>query len=323
MNAAPAGSVVALCGGVGGAKLAVGLNALLGGRLSLVVNTGDDFEHLGLAISPDVDTVLYTLGGRADRSRGWGRAGETWGFMAALAEIGGETWFNLGDQDLALHVARTQALSEGRRLTEFVAEVALRFGIAARVLPMSDDPVRTMVLTDAGELPFQRYFVERRCAPVLRCLRFKGAERARPSPEVERALEAEDLRAIVICPSNPYLSIDPILALPWFREALHRARAPIVAISPLIGGAAVKGPTAKIMSELNRPTTPAAIAEHYSEWLDGLVIDGADVRHERALELPVHTTGTLMTTDADRVRLARETLSFAALLAARPTRGDR
>jgi LPPG:FO 2-phospho-L-lactate transferase len=320
MSATRAETVVALCGGVGGAKLAFGLDALLGERLSLVVNTGDDFEHLGLAISPDVDTVLYTLGGRADRARGWGRADETWNFMAALGELGGQTWFNLGDRDLALHVARTQALGAGRRLTEFVADAARRFGIAARVLPMSDDPVRTMVKTDEGELPFQRYFVERRCAPVLRGLSFDGAERAQPSPEIVQALQAENLRAVIICPSNPYLSVDPILAMPWLSKLLQRAAAPIVAVSPLIGGAAVKGPTAKIMAELRIPTTSAAIADHYRGLLDGLVIDERDADDKQGLALPVRVAQTLMTTDADRIALARETLAFALSL---PRRGAR
>jgi LPPG:FO 2-phospho-L-lactate transferase len=320
MSATEAGTVVALCGGVGGAKLAFGLDALLGERLSLIVNTGDDFEHLGLAIAPDIDTVLYTLGGRADRARGWGHADETWSFMAALGELGGETWFNLGDRDLALHVARTHELRRGRRLTEIVSDVARRFGVRARVLPMSDDPVRTMVLTDEGELPFQRYFVERRCTPVLRGLRFDGAERARPSPEIAHALQAEDLRAVIVCPSNPYLSVDPILALPWLRDLLKRAAVPIVAVSPLIAGAAVKGPTAKIMTELKIPTTSAAIADHYRGLLDGLVIDQSDASDKDRLSLPTRVSQTLMTTDEDRIRLARETLEFARTL---PPRGAR
>jgi LPPG:FO 2-phospho-L-lactate transferase len=314
------GTVVALCGGVGGAKLAFGLNALLGGRLSLIVNTGDDFEHLGLSISPDIDTVLYTLGGRADQARGWGRAGETWNFMGALGELGAPTWFNLGDRDLALHVARTQALREGVRLTTFVAEAARRFGVAARVLPMSDDPVRTMVATDEGELPFQRYFVERRCAPVLRGLSFEGAGEARITPEVEQALRAEDLRAVILCPSNPYLSLDPMLGLPWLRAWLKRAPAPVVAVSPLIGGAAVKGPTAKIMAELNVPATSAAIADHYRDIIDGLVIDNADAADRAHLSLPALVTRTLMTADEERIALARETLAFARSLPGRSAR---
>jgi LPPG:FO 2-phospho-L-lactate transferase len=206
-------------------------------------------------------------------------------------------------------------------LTEYVGDVARRFGIAAQVLPMSDDPVRTIVLTDEGELPFQRYFVERRCAPVLRALRFEGADRARPSPEIEQALQAADLQAVIVCPSNPYLSVDPILALPRLRELLSRVTAPVVAVSPLIGGAAVKGPTAKIMAELNRPATSRAIAEHYRDWLDGLVIDRADEREAASLPVPIHIAATLMITDEDRVTLARETLAFAQSLRSGAGRG--
>jgi LPPG:FO 2-phospho-L-lactate transferase len=310
-SAKRSGRVVALCGGVGGAKLAFGLDRILGEDLTVVVNTGDDFEHIGLAVSPDIDTVLYTLGARADKERGWGRAGETWNFMAALAELGGEAWFNLGDRDLALHVWRTHALRSGRTLTEAVGAVARRFGVRASVLPMSDDPVRTIVETDEGALPFQRYFVERRCAPRLRAVRFEGAERARPSAEVAEALESRDLRAVVVCPSNPYLSIDPILAVPGIRDLVEKARAPVVAVSPLIGRAAVKGPTAKIMAELDVAATPAAIAGHYGELLDGLVIDRADEADARALSLAVRATRTLMADDEDRLRLAGETLAFA------------
>ena len=244
----PAGRVVALCGGVGGAKLAFGLERMLGEALTLIVNTGDDFEHLGLSISPDVDTVLYTLAGLQDKERGWGRAGESWNFMAGLGELGGETWFNLGDRDLALHVWRSQQMRAGRRLTDIIGDVARRFAIGATILPMSDNPIRTIVETPDGPLAFQRYFVERRCAPRLLGVRFEGLDRARLSAPVRDALRAPDLKAIVICPSNPFLSVDPILATPGLRALIEAAEAPVVAVSPLIGGAAVKGPTAKIMS---------------------------------------------------------------------------
>lgn len=314
--AVSSGRVVALCGGIGGAKLAHGLSTVLGRDLTVVVNTGDDFEHLGLTISPDVDTVLYTLGGLADRERGWGRADESWNFMAALAEVGGETWFQLGDRDLALHVERTCQLRAGHCLTAVVQGLAARFGIRPAVLPMSDDPVRTMVDTSEGVLAFQRYFVERRAQPVVRAVTFQGATKATPSAAVTAALRAPDLRAVVICPSNPYLSVDPILAVPAIRSLVESAGAPVVAVSPLIGGAAVKGPTAKIMAELAVPPTSRAIAKHYRGLIHGLVIDEADAAESDAVGVPAHVTRTLMRGDDDRVRLAGETLAFADALKA-------
>ena len=309
------GRVVALCGGVGGAKLAAGLARALEERLVVVVNTADDFEHLGLAISPDIDTVLYTLGGRADKERGWGRAEESWRFLSALGELGGETWFQLGDLDLALHVLRTQGLRAGRPLTAIVAEVARRFDIRSTILPMSDDPIRTIVETPEGDLAFQRYFVERRCAPEVLVIRFDGADNARASAQVRQALEAPGLSAIVICPSNPYLSVDPILATPNIRELVEAATAPVVAVSPIIGGAAIKGPTTKIMRELGVPATSKAIAQHYRGLIDGLVIDETDAAERDLPGIAVKVTRTLMQNDADRDRLAVEALAFADELA--------
>lgn len=306
----PDGRVVALCGGVGGAKLAFGLSRLLADRLSVVVNTGDDFEHLGLHISPDVDTVLYTLAELSDRERGWGRASETWAFMESLRELGGEGWFNLGDRDLALHVLRTQALQAGDGLTTFTAGMARRMGIASAVLPMSDMPVRTEVMTDIGRLPFQRYFVEHQCRPVVRGIAFDGADRALLTDEVRQAFEAPDLGAIVICPSNPFLSVDPLLAIPELRDRLASRRVPCIAVSPLIGGKAVKGPTAKIMEELGLQVTNAAIARHYDGLIDALVVDHGDAAGPRE-GLELLAVPTLMTTDEDRVRLASEVLSLA------------
>jgi LPPG:FO 2-phospho-L-lactate transferase len=317
---AEARRVIALCGGVGGAKLAFGLERTVGEDLTLIVNTGDDFDHLGLAISPDIDTVLYTLGDRADKDRGWGRAAETWAFMASLDELGGETWFQLGDRDLALHVWRTHQLRSGRTLTEIVVDVARRLAIRASVLPMSDDPVRTIVETAEGSLAFQRYFVERRCAPALRGVRFEGADRAAATRAVRDALTGSDLRAIVICPSNPYLSIDPILATPGVCALIKAANAPVVAVSPLIGGAAVKGPTAKIMGELKIPATPAAIADHYRGLIDGLVVDGVDAADCASLGVATKVTRTLMIDDADRVQLARDVLAFADAIGAKAPR---
>jgi LPPG:FO 2-phospho-L-lactate transferase len=313
------GHVLALCGGVGGAKLAFGLTrALPPERLTIVVNTGDDFEHLGLHVSPDVDTTAYTLSGLADRERGWGIAGETWGFMASLRRLGGETWFNLGDQDLAMHVERTRRLAAGERLSEITAALTLALGIAHPIVPMSDDPVRTMVATEDGELTFQRYFVERQCRPRARGVRFEGAEGARMSPGFRAALERADLSAVVICPSNPYLSVDPILAVPGVREALSRAAAPVVAVSPIVGGRALKGPAAKLMAELGVEPGVEAVAAHYRGLLAGLVIDRVDAKAIPELErrgVRALATEAVMVTDEDRTRLARETLDFAATLA--------
>ena len=306
--------IVALCGGVGGAKLALGLERRFGAGVTVIVNTGDDFEHLGLHISPDVDTVLYTLGGLSDPERGWGRADETWHFMESLGGIGGEIWFQLGDRDLALHVERTRQLRSGMSLTDFTASIAKQFGIAAAVVPMSDDPVSTFVHTNEGALPFQEYFVRRRCEPVLQRVEFRNAERARPSAAALAALRDPDLTAIIICPSNPYLSVDPVLAVPLMRDAIREAAAPVVALSPLIGGKAVKGPTAKILSELNKDCTPLTIARHYHDLIDGLIIDRADRYSAAALPVPVRVTDTLMRTLEDRERMASECVAFAEFI---------
>ena len=320
MTRAAPSRVLALCGGVGGAKLALGLQHHLGARLTVMVNTGDDFSHLGLFVSPDVDTVLFTLGGVADPARGWGREGETWRFMEALRQLGGEDWFQLGDLDLATHVERTRRLGLGEPLHSITADFARRLGVAAQIAPMSDDPVRTIVETPQGPLAFQRYFVGERCAPAVRALRFEGAESARLLPSLATLLGGDDLAAVVICPSNPYLSIDPILAVPGVREALTRRRSPVVAVSPIIGGQAVKGPTAKIMGELGLSVTNATIAAHYAGLIDGLVIDAADAAEAASLGVATHVAPTLMRTLADRASLARACLDFAASLAARGAR---
>ena len=310
-----ADQVLALCGGIGGAKLALGLYRVLGpGRMTVVVNTGDDFEHLGLAVSPDLDTVLYTLGGLADPERGWGRAQETWQCMEALRQLGGETWFQLGDRDLAMHVERSGWLRRGQTLSAFAARAARQFGIDAHILPMTDAPVRTIVETDEGALPFQHYFVRRRCEPVVRAIRFaRAAEAAAPQSFID-LVAGDSLRAIVICPSNPYLSVDPILAVPGIAAALATARAPVVAVSPIIGGQAVKGPTAKIMVELGLAVTNESIAGHYRSLIDGLVVDEADGADAARLDVPTLAVPTLMRDLADRERLAGDILAFAATL---------
>lgn len=312
------GAVVALSGGIGGAKLALGLDRVLQGpELTVVANTGDDFTHLGLAISPDVDTLLYTLAGLADPVRGWGRRDETWTFMAALEELGGETWFRLGDGDLAVHVERTRRLAAGETLSAVIDRLRRRLGIRARVLPMSDDPVRTRLDTEVGWLDFQDYFVRRRCRPAVRRVVLRGADTARAAPEVLKALTAGDLRAVVICPSNPLLSIEPILAIAGIRAALVNRRSPVVAVSPIIGGKAVKGPTAKMMRELGLDVSPAGIARRYAGLLDILVIDEADAAAGMPAGVEIVVAPTLMTTLEDRERLARVVLAAADRAAGR------
>ena len=306
---------VALSGGVGGAKLSLGLAHLLGDRLSIVANTGDDFEHVGLHVSPDVDTALYTLAGIVNPETGWGRRDETWTFMEALAKLGGPTWFRLGDGDLAMHVDRTRRLRAGETLTAFCAHAAARLGIAARILPMTDDPVRTIVETDAGTLAFQEYFVREQCRPVVRAIRFEGAADARTTQQVLAALSAPTLTGIIVCPSNPWLSVDPILAVPGLAPALKASGAPIIAVSPIIAGKALKGPAAKIMGELGLAVNSASIARHYAGLIDGFVVDTADAALVPDLGVPALVTNTVMQTVDDKVALARDCLDFCARLA--------
>ena len=305
-------SVVAFSGGIGGAKLALGLyRTLPPDRLMVVCNTGDDFEHLGLSISPDLDTVMYTLAGVANPETGWGRANETWTFMQALEQLGGETWFRIGDGDLATHVERTRRLAAGESLSAISDDFRRRLAVHAQVVPMCDEPVRTMVETVDGVLPFQRYFVERRCAPRVAGFEFRGASDARPPPALRKALGSEQLEAVVICPSNPFISIDPILAVPGMRAEIAARRAPVVAVSPIIGGHAVKGPTAQMMVQLGIPTSAGAVAEHYRGLLDGFVLDHADADQARAIDLPCLVTRTLMVSEDDKRTLASEVLAFA------------
>lgn len=303
--------VLALSGGVGGARLLRGLYRVLPpGTLAALVNTGDDFEHLGLHISPDIDTALYTLAGLAHPEQGWGRHDETWNFTEALERLGGETWFRLGDRDLALHVERTRRLRGGERLTSVTRHFAQSFGIAADILPMTDDPVATRVITDEGELAFQDYFVRRRCGPRLRALRFEGADNARLSESARTALLSPELEAIVIAPSNPWLSIDPLLAIPELREALRSAAAPVIAVTPIIGGKAVKGPTAKIMQELGIEVSPLSVVEHYGDILDGFVLDSHDSDLSDRFSIPVKIVDTMMTMPGDSERVAHCTVQF-------------
>lgn len=307
--------IIALSGGVGGAKLADGLmRASDDINLTLVVNTGDDFSHLGLHISPDIDTALYTLSDLANPETGWGRRDETWSFMQTLKQLNGETWFLLGDRDLALHVTRTQLLAAGQSLSSITNNLAQSLGIKVQVLPMSNDAVRTWVHTDLGALEFQHYFVREQCRPKVKHIEFRGAAQAQPTPEVLQALQDPYLGAIILCPSNPYLSMAPILAIPGLREQLRAAGVPIIAVSPLVGGEAVKGPTTKIMSELELPVSALQIVEHYADLIDGFVLDQRDAHLAEQINIPTFITDTLMKTQADRIRVATETLSFANTL---------
>jgi LPPG:FO 2-phospho-L-lactate transferase len=305
-------SVLALSGGIGGAKLALGLYRVLPpGELTVVANTGDDFEHLGLSISPDIDTLLYTLAGIDNPELGWGRRNETWTFMATLEALGGETWFKLGDGDLATHIERTRRLAAGESLSQVTDDFRRRLGISARLLPMSDDRVRTRLRTNEGWLDFQDYFVRLRASPVVCELAYAGAAEARANPDFLAPLARDDLELVVICPSNPFLSIDPVLSLPRVRDALRACRAPVVAVSPIIGGKAVKGPTAKIMVELGLPVGAAAVARHYEDILDIFIAEQGDADEVENLGIPVRLTRTLMSTIEDREALARAVLAAA------------
>ena len=269
---------MALAGGVGGAKFAAGLQATLPpAALTVIVNTGDDFEHWGLTICPDIDTVLYGLAGVNNPHTGWGRARETWAVLAETERLGGEDWFRLGDKDLALHLLRNQWLKTGLTLTQVTDRLRRKLDVPSRILPMCNEPVRTLVHTDEGDLPFQDYFVRRRCEPTFRGLTFVGAAKATLTPEVAASLQAA--AQIIICPSNPYLSVDPILSVPGLRQLVQDSDAPVVAVSPIVGGRAVKGPVAKMMREMGHLNhLPLTIVEHYADLLDGFILDHQDQR---------------------------------------------
>lgn len=304
--------IIALSGGIGGAKLALGLSKVLPPQeLLIVANTGDDFEHHGLTICPDIDTLTYTLAGLDNPVLGWGRADESWAFMETLETLGGESWFRLGDRDLALHVLRTHRLRQGEMLSAITEDVRRRMGIGARILPMSDDPVRTRILSDAGWIDFQDWFVRQRAAPAVRAVEFAGAAAARPQPEILAALRARP-RAVVICPSNPFISIEPILAVPGMREAIAACGAPVIAVSPIIAGQAVKGPTARMFAELGTPPSAAAVAARYGGLLQGYVMEEGD--DAAGIAPRVFRARTLMRSLEDKVALARAVLAAAAAL---------
>ncbi|MGQ0524623.1 MAG: 2-phospho-L-lactate transferase [Betaproteobacteria bacterium] len=311
--------IVALAGGVGGARFAVGLAAVLPPReLVLVVNTGDDFEHLGFTICPDLDTVTYTLAGIQNRVAGWGRDDESWHFMATLEALGGETWFRLGDRDLAVHVVRTLALARGMTLSQITLRLAARFGVRHPIVPMSDTPVRTKVLTDRGELDFQDYFVRLQCRPRVRGFRYAGCRTAAAPQGLRELMQANRVRAVVLCPSNPYVSIAPILAVPEIGRWLRARAFPVVGISPIVGGAAIKGPAAKMMRELREPPSALGVARHYGALVDGWIIDRQDASLERAvgrLGKATLVTDTIMASRAKSMALAMRAVRFAQALA--------
>jgi LPPG:FO 2-phospho-L-lactate transferase len=309
--------VVALAGGVGGAKLAEGLQAVVGDRLTVVVNTADDTERHGLLICADHDTVMYTLAGLENPEFGWGLAGDTWSVMGALERYGEEGWFRLGDRDLATHIVRTDRLRGGVRLTDVCRQLQVRLGVVATILPMTDDPVRTQVRTDDGWIAFQDYFVRLRQAPEVREVRFDGIDAARPTPEVAAAIEAAAV--VVIAPSNPIVSVGPILAVPGMTEALARARArgaPILAVSGIVGGKALKGPADRMLASLGHEPTALGVARGYAGLIDTFVLDTVDSELAAAVEglgIRAVVTETVMTEDASRARLAATILEAAAV----------
>jgi len=313
MTASASKPVVALAGGVGGAKLIDGLAQILGNRLTAVVNTGDDFRHLGFHISPDLDTVMYTLAGIANPETGWGVADETWSFMEQLIRLGGPTWFKLGDRDLATHAIRTEALRGGEPLSTITSQLCRALGIDANIVPMTDDDVRTIVKSGAQRLAFQDYFVRLRTEVPVTGLSFEGAVTAKPPAALADLMRKGAIEAIVIGPSNPYLSIDPILAVPALRAWIEGSEVPVVAVSPIVGGDALKGPAAKMMRELGAEASALGIARHYRGLVRTLVLDRADAALAdgvRELGMQASVTDTVMKGEADRARLARECVAL-------------
>lgn len=303
--------VAALAGGVGGAKLVDGLAQCLSpDKLTIIVNTGDDFDHLRLRICPDLDTVCYTLAGIANPETGWGRRDESWNVLESLSELGGPSWFRLGDRDLGTHLERTRRLNEGESLSEITSDFCRAWGIEFTVLPMTDDDVSTWVYTEDGEITFQEYFVHRQCQPRVTGFRFENAEHAHPAPGVIESLQNADL--VIICPSNPWVSIDPILAIPGVRSCMDSL--PVVAVSPIIGGKAVKGPAAKMFAELGIEPSTLSVFHHYGKMLGGFVLDIIDVVQVESIQthgIQTLVTNTLMKTTGDRQRLAKEVLEFS------------
>lgn len=309
--------VIALSGGVGGAKLSQGLASVMPPEdLTIVVNTGDDSRHYGLLVTPDIDTQLYTLSGRADLQRGWGRSDETWNAMDALRELGEDVWFNLGDRDLGLNLLRTVRLARGDRLTDITADFAKRFGLASKILPMSDDPVSTQIRCADRDYEFHEWFVAARCGPQVKDVVFRGSEKASITEEVRKAFEDPALAAVIVCPSNPYLSIAPILAVPGMADALSTCPAPVIGVTPVVGGEAIKGPTAAMMKGFGLQVTAAAAASIHADLFDGYMIDIRDAAQLPEFEkigsgLAATPYDTMMVDLEAKANLARAVLAFA------------
>lgn len=304
--------VLALTGGVGGAKLAAGLAAVLPpGQLDIVANTGDDFEHLGLYIAPDLDSVMYALAGINDRSRGWGVANESWNFLETLSSLNGASWFQLGDRDLAVHVQRTELLRQGLSLSEATTTLCAAMGIEHSLFPMSNDRVRTIVDTEQGELEFQEYFVARQCEPKVLGFRFDGQESATPLPVYQARLQHDTYHAVIVCPSNPFVSVDPILGMAGLKHSLSDSQKPVVAVSPIIGGKALKGPAAKMLQELDMPCDALGVARYYEGVISHFVIDEQDASLTAQIEdlgMQVLCMPTIMRSVEDQTQLANTLL---------------
>lgn len=313
--------ILALTGGVGGAKLALGLQNILGSdQLAFLVNTGDDFNHLGFHVSPDIDTLVYTLSGKSNKEMGWGRHEESWQFMEALKELGGESWFALGDKDMAMHVERTRLLAEGLSLTEVTMRLASALNIGLPIFPMCDQSLRTRVETDKGTLDFQTYFVREKCEPRVRGFVFNGAAQSCLNPKLIAWLDESPPSGIIVCPSNPYVSVDPILNVNGMREFLSSVQAPVIAVSPVVNGQAIKGPTVKMMQELGIPNTAESVALHYADFLDGLVLNVSDEGDAQKLQkagIETMLTQTVMRDLEGRIALARDCLDFVDQLSSR------
>jgi LPPG:FO 2-phospho-L-lactate transferase len=304
--------IVALAGGVGGAKLVDGLAQLLSPEdLTVIVNTGDDFDHWGMRICPDLDTVCYTVAGLANPETGWGRRDETWNVLSEISLLKGEDWFKVGDHDLATHIERTERLANGQTLSQIVSDFCSGWRIKVAILPMTDDPVSTIVNTkEQGELAFQEYFVHQHCEPQVKSFRFTGVEYARPAPGVLEAIQ--EANAIVFCPSNPWVSLDPILAVPGILPSIKNKK-PVVAVSPIIGGNTLKGPAAKMFLELGKDPSAFAVAEHFHGTITQFVLDIVDKKNEieiKKLGLETLVTNTIMESTEDRQRLASDVLDF-------------
>lgn len=312
------GKYLAISGGIGGAKLALGLShALDPAQLTVIANTGDDFIHHGLNISPDIDTLLYTLADLNNTELGWGRRDETWGFAEACEQLGMDTWFRLGDKDLAIHLYRTERIRQGASLSEVINELRVKFKIRAEIVPMSDTPVATIVESDIGTLSFQEYFVKNRCKPKVSKIHFAGINEAVPAPAFLQTLDDERLQGIIICPSNPFLSIDPILCLPGIKEKIKKSAKPVLVVSPVVDGQSLKGPTSKLMHELNLSCNVLSIAEIYHDIATAIIIDTSDklaIDKIESLGLSVLSTNIIMNELEEKIELGRQLIELCTSL---------